>query len=169
MIADDGYVFPAATEPSLMPTPSPSATPSATPSPSERPPGRILVADDEAFFAEALAAMLHEEGFDVVSVVSDGARAIEAARALRPDVVLMDMKMPVMDGIEAARRIVSEQPLIQVLMLSAYEDTALREEAAATGVYCYLVKGCRPELLIDMVRKALDRRAVLGRRPAGGG
>jgi CheY-like chemotaxis protein len=156
MIAGDGYAFDA-----------PRGL-EASPVQDNPAPGRILVADDEAFFAEALAAMLHEEGFVVVGVVSDGARAVEAARALRPDVVLMDMKMPVMDGIEAARRIVTERPLTQVLMLSAYEDTALRE-AAATGVYCYLVKGCRPELLIDMVRKALDRRASLSRRPAAGG
>ena len=129
-------------------------------------PGKVLVVDDEVFFAEALAGMLEDEGFDVVGIASNGAMAVEAVRNLAPHAVLMDLKMPVMDGIEAARIITAEAPLVQILMLSAYEETALREEAAANGVYCYLVKGCRPEFLIEMVRKALTHRANQVRRIA---
>jgi DNA-binding NarL/FixJ family response regulator len=128
--------------------------------------GRILVVDDEAFFAEALAGMLEDEGFDVVGIASNGAEAVDAVRNLTPYAVLMDLKMPVMDGIEAARVIAAESPFVQILMLSAYEETALREEAAANGVYCYLVKGCRPEFLIEMVRKALSHRENQLRRIA---
>jgi DNA-binding NarL/FixJ family response regulator len=130
--------------------------------------GTVLVVDDEPFFADALAAMLRDEGFTVVGIESNGEAAVRAVGRLAPDVVLMDMKMPVMDGIEAARRIVEGSPLTQVLMLSAYEEISLREEATASGVYCYLVKGCPPDLLLDMVRKALLHRANLVRRAAAG-
>ena len=140
--------------------PVPVANANAAPAPI----GRILVADDEPFFAEALADMLTDEGFGVVGIVADGAQAIQATRELRPDVILMDLRMPVMDGIEAARAIVAEWPLVQVLMLSAYEETALRQEAAGKGVYCYLVKGCPPEMVLQMVRKALEHRSMLMRR-----
>jgi DNA-binding NarL/FixJ family response regulator len=136
--------------------------------PQEAQSGTILVVDDEPFFADALQAMLQDEGFTMLGIASDGRAAVEAVRSLAPDVVLMDMRMPVMDGIEAARIIASESPLTQVLMLSAYDETALREEASSNGVYCYLVKGCRPELVLEMVRKALAHRANLARRIEGG-
>ena len=131
--------------------------------------GTVLVVDDEPFFADALAAMLQDDGFTVVGIESNGEAAVAAVLRLGPDIVLMDLRMPVMDGIEAARRIAVASPFTQVLMLSAYEEISLREEAAANGVYCYLVKGCPPELLLDMVRKALIHRAGLERRAAAGG
>jgi DNA-binding NarL/FixJ family response regulator len=130
--------------------------------------GTVLVVDDEPFFADALAAMLQDDGFDVVGIETNGEAAVAAVERLGPDVVMMDLRMPVMDGIEAARRIAAASPLTQVLMLSAYEEISLREEAAANGVYCYLVKGCPPELLLNMVRKALIHRADLERRAAAG-
>ncbi len=128
--------------------------------------GRIVVADDERFFAEALADMLADEGYLIVGIANNGAEAVDAARTLEPHAILMDLRMPVMDGIDAARIITAELPLIQVLMLSAYEEAALREEATGSGVYCYLVKGCRPELVIEMVGKALERRTILARQAA---
>jgi len=124
----------------------------------------VLVADDEPFFAEALADMLTDEGFEVVGVVGDGEQAIDAVRSLHPHVVLMDLRMPRLDGIDASRIVTSQFPMVQVLMLSAYEETSLRQEATGTGVFCYLVKGCRPELVIEMVRRAVDRYDLLSRR-----
>jgi response regulator NasT len=126
--------------------------------------GRVLIADDEPFFAEALADMLVDEGFEVVGVAADGQEAVEAVRALQPHVVLMDLRMPRLDGIDATRIVTSEFPTVQVLMLSAYEETSLRQEASGTGVFCYLVKGCRPELVIEMVRRGIDRHDLLARQ-----
>jgi CheY-like chemotaxis protein len=158
---------PTAHEPTAPPTPALAPMPanaSAGPIAGSVPKGRVLIVDDEPFFAQALADMLMDEGFDVVGVVGDGEQAIEATRSLEPQVVLMDLRMPGLDGIEASRVITREFPIVQVLMLSAYEETSLRQEASLTGVFCYLVKGCRPELVIDMVRKALDRHDLLSRR-----
>ena len=134
-------------------------------SPEARQPGRVLIADDEPFFSQALAEMLEDEGIVVSAVVTDGERAVQAARTFHPDVIVMDLRMPVLDGLEAALRIRAVDPLVQILMLSAYEEAALRQEASEAGVYCYLVKGCRPELVIEMVHKALDRRRGLAGRP----
>ena len=126
--------------------------------------GRVLVADDEPFFAEALADMLTDEGFDVVGIVGDGEEAVNAVRSLQPHAVLMDLRMPRLDGIHASRIVTSEFPMVQILMLSAYEETSLRQEATGIGVFCYLVKGCKPELVIEMVRRAVDRYDLLSRR-----
>jgi DNA-binding NarL/FixJ family response regulator len=101
-----------------------------------------------------------------VLVAADGQEAVEAVRSLQPHVVLMDLRMPRLDGIDASRIVTSEFPLVQVLMLSAYEETSLRQEASGTGVFCYLVKGCRPELVIEMVRRGIDRYDLLERRAA---
>ncbi len=136
----------------------------AAPTPGVARTGRVLIADDEPFFAEALADMLGDEGFEVVGVVGDGEQAVEAVRSLHPHAVLMDLRMPRLDGIEATRIVTREFPMVQVLMLSAYEETSLRQEASGTGVFCYLVKGCKPELVIEMVRRAVDRHDLLSRR-----
>jgi response regulator NasT len=136
--------------------------------------GTVLIADDDGFSAEALADMLEDEGFSVVGVAIDGAQAVDAAFRLLPDVVLMDLRMPVMDGMEATRLISEGCQPVQVVMLSAYDDTALREEALHCGAFRYLVKGCQPELLLATVRDATARRrahtersaAFAGREPA---
>ena len=124
------------------------------PAAGQGPAPRVLVVDDELNVLMALCELLGDQGFDVVGRASDGRQAVELAAEARPDVVLMDMRMPILDGIEATRLIREWDPHVQVVMLSAYEDAGLRQGAQDVGVYCYLVKGCSPTLIGDMVRAA---------------
>lgn len=117
---------------------------------------RVLVADDDAMARESLAELLQEMGFEVVAAAADGQEAVRQAEVHEPDVVLMDARMPNMDGIEATRRIKARAPDVQVIMLSAYDEPVLRSGADEAGTYCYLVKGCGADLIAEMVRRAGD-------------
>jgi response regulator NasT len=110
-------------------------TPPAAPSSAKR----VLVAEDEAIIRLDLAEMLGEAGYDVVAQVGDGEQAVEQAKALRPDIVIMDVKMPVMDGITAAEHIGKER-ICPVVMLTAFSQTELVERARDAGVMAYIVK-----------------------------
>lgn len=107
--------------------------------PSETKTHRIVVAEDEALIRMDLTEMLVEAGHEVVGQASDGAQAVEMARELRPDIVVMDVKMPVMDGLTAAE-IVGREGLAAVVMLTAFSDSTLVERAAEAGVMSYVVK-----------------------------
>lgn len=100
---------------------------------------RIVVAEDEALIRMDLTEMLIEAGHEVVGQAPDGAQAVEMARQLRPDIVVMDVKMPVMDGLTAAE-IVGREGLAAVVMLTAFSDRTLVERAAEAGVMSYVVK-----------------------------
>ena len=100
---------------------------------------RVLVAEDEAIIRLDLAEMLREAGYDVVGQAGDGEQALEMARTLRPDIVIMDVKMPVMDGISAAEEIGKER-ICPVVMLTAFSQTELVERARDAGVMAYVVK-----------------------------
>jgi two-component system, response regulator PdtaR len=100
---------------------------------------RVLVAEDEAIIRLDLAEMLGEAGYDVVGQVGDGEQAVELARSLRPDIVVMDVKMPVMDGLTAAETIGRER-ICPVVMLTAFSQTELVERARDAGVMAYVVK-----------------------------
>jgi len=115
---------------------------------------RVLVVDDDQGFREMLRDFLADDGFEVIGEAPDGAQACNLAVELHPDVVLMDLRMPRMDGLEASRRIKSALPITQIIILSAYEDAALKRGAEEVGVYCYLIKGCPPSVLVDMLRFA---------------
>jgi DNA-binding NarL/FixJ family response regulator len=115
---------------------------------------RVLVADDDADIREALFEMLGEQGFTMVGAAEDGVQAVSLAKDLEPDVILMDLRMPGLDGIEATREITSRQPQVKVVMLSAYDDPALSSSATEHGAYCYLVKGCPPKLIGDVLVQA---------------
>ena len=113
---------------------------------------RVLVADDHELFAETLGLVLETHGVEVVGRAADGAEALGLARSQRPDVVLMDVHMPHVDGIAATRRITAELPGVRVLMVSssnAREDIAAAQAAGAVG---YVLKDAPlPDLLTALV------------------
>lgn len=122
---------------------------------------RVLVADDDVILGRALCDLLRQKGFDVVGQVSSGPEAIALSAEEEPDVVLMDFRMPMMDGLEAAASIQARSPLTQTVMFTAYDDETLTLEASETGVYCLLVKGCNPDLIVEVVKGAGARKREL--------
>lgn len=124
---------------------------------------RVLVVDDDVMLGGALCDLLRQKGFEVVGQVSSGPKAIEVSAVEAPDVVLMDFRMPMMDGLEAATLIQARAPLTQTVMFTAYDDESLNLEAAETGVYCLLVKGCSPDLIVEMVKGAAAHKRELER------
>jgi DNA-binding NarL/FixJ family response regulator len=127
---------------------------------------RVMVAEDDDAVRASLCTMLEHRGCEVVGRAIDGADAITVALETGPEVVLMDLRMPNVDGIEAARRIRHRHPTTQVIVLSAYDDESLRDLADEAGVYCYLVKGCPPSMVLDMVQRAAEFKRQLDERGA---
>ena len=117
---------------------------------------RVLIAEDEALIRLDLREMLEEEGFDVVAEVSDGATAVRMARELRPDLAILDLKMPVMDGIQAAEAI-TEERLSAVLILTAFSQRDLIEKARRAGAMAYLVKPFQKHDLLPAIEIAAGR------------
>ena len=117
---------------------------------------RVLIAEDEALIRLDLKEMLVEEGFDVVAEVSDGATAVRLARELRPDLAILDLKMPVMDGIQAAEQITRER-LSAVLILTAFSQRDLIEKARRAGAMAYLVKPFQKHDLLPAIEIAAGR------------
>jgi response regulator NasT len=102
----------------------------------------ILIADDEAVIRMGLRKMLERMGHRVVGAARDGVEAVELARRTKPDLVILDIKMPRLDGLQAAETIASERP-VPILILTAYSDRELVERAATLAVHGYLVKPIR--------------------------
>jgi len=117
---------------------------------------RVLIAEDEALIRLDLREMLEEEGFDVVGEVADGASAVRLARELTPDLVILDVKMPVMDGIEAAEAI-SRERLSGILILTAFSQRELVERARRAGALAYLVKPFQKHDLLPAIEIAISR------------
>jgi AmiR/NasT family two-component response regulator len=117
---------------------------------------RIIIADDESLIRMDLREMLTNLGYLVVGEVGDGQSAINLTWELRPDIVIMDIKMPDMDGIEAAR-ILTQERLAPVLLLSAYSQQELVQRAKEAGVASYLVKPFRESDLTPAIEVALAR------------
>lgn len=123
-------------------------------------PRRVLVAEDEALIRMDLAEMLAEEGYDVMAAVEDGEKAVAQTRALRPDLVIMDVKMPRLDGIAAAEQIASER-IAPVVMLTAFSQRDLVEQARDAGAMAYLVKPFTQTDLAPAIEMAVTRFAEL--------
>ncbi len=123
-------------------------------------PKRVLVAEDEAIIRLDLAEMLREAGYDVVGQAGDGEQAVEMARSLTPDIVIMDVKMPVMDGLTAAETIGAER-ICPVVMLTAFSQTELVERARDAGVMAYVVKPFTASDVTPALDIALSRWAEL--------
>ena len=121
---------------------------------------RVLIAEDETIIRIDLAEMLERAGFDVCAQARDGAEAVELARSEQPDVAVLDVKMPRLDGIEAARRILDERP-IPIVMLTAYGQDELVSRAVEAGVFGYLVKPFRESDLAPAIRTARARHDEL--------
>jgi AmiR/NasT family two-component response regulator len=117
---------------------------------------RIIIADDESLIRMDLREMLANLGYLVVGEVGDGRSAVNLARELRPDVVIMDIKMPDMDGIDAAK-ILTEERIAPVILLTAYSQKDLVERAKEAGVVGYMVKPFREADLIPAIEVALAR------------
>ena len=117
---------------------------------------RVVVAEDEALIRLDLVSLLEDAGYEVVAAVADGQAAIEAVETLKPDLVLMDVAMPVLDGVTAASKI-TEQKLAAVVMVTAYSQVELVERAADAGAMGYLVKPIAPTSLIPAIEVALAR------------
>jgi response regulator NasT len=121
---------------------------------------RILVAEDETIIRLDLRALLESAGFDVCAEAKDGEEAVELARSAEPDLAVLDVKMPRLDGIEAARRILEERP-IPIVMLTAYGQEELVSRAVEAGVFGYLVKPFREQDLLPAIAAARARHDEL--------
>jgi AmiR/NasT family two-component response regulator len=121
---------------------------------------RILVAEDETIIRLDLVEMLQRAGLDVCAEARDGEEAVALAREHEPDLAIMDVKMPNLDGIEAARRILDERP-IPIVMLTAYGQDELVSRAIEAGVFGYLVKPFREQDLLPAIQTARARYAEL--------
>lgn len=117
---------------------------------------RVLIADDEALLRLDIREMLEYAGHTVVGEAENGKAAVAAAEKEKPDLVIMDVKMPVMDGLEAAR-IIGEAKLAPVLLLTAYSQQEIVKQATDSGVFAYLVKPIREEELFPAIEIAISR------------
>jgi DNA-binding NarL/FixJ family response regulator len=113
---------------------------------------RVVIADDQALLRTGFRMILTSGGLDVVGEAADGAEAVAAVRKLRPDVVLMDIRMPTMDGLEATRRILEQSPGCRVLMLTTFDLDRYVYDALAAGASGFLLKDVTPEHLVAAVR-----------------
>ena len=116
----------------------------------------VVIAEDEVLIRMDLKEMLTEEGYDVVGEAGDGQRAVELAMELRPDLVMLDVRMPVLDGIAAAEAI-AVQRIAPVVMLTAFSQRELVERARDAGAMAYLVKPFTPADLVPAIEVAMSR------------
>ncbi len=129
---------------------TPTADPTGTP------PRRVVIAEDEALIRLDLAEMLREEGYQVVGEAGDGQEAVDLAESLRPDLVIMDVKMPRRDGIDAAAEIAAKR-IAPVVLLTAFSQRDLVEKARDAGAMAYLVKPFSISDLVPAIEVALSR------------
>jgi DNA-binding NarL/FixJ family response regulator len=115
---------------------------------------RILIADDHALFRDGLKSLLKVEGHEVVGEARNGREAIDLARKLKPDVVLMDVAMPEMDGITATRMLIAEMPELKIIILTASEDDAKLFDAIKSGAQGFLLKNLEADDFFSMLDRA---------------
>ena len=121
---------------------------------------RVLIAEDEALIRLDLREMLVEEGYDVCGEAGDGEEAVALAARLRPDLVILDIKMPILDGLAAAEKIAGER-IAPVVILTAFSQRDLVERARAAGAMAYLVKPFQKSDLVPAIEIAISRYAEL--------
>jgi DNA-binding NarL/FixJ family response regulator len=139
----------------------PNPTPGLAPEAAAAPPGelaragfRVLVVDDTASIRTEIRLLLEDAGLEVVGEADHGAEGVMLARELRPDVVVMDVRMPILDGIAATSYITRELPGTRVIVFSAFDDPQLAEAARAAGATGFLTKGTSPAAIAAAVQDA---------------
>jgi two-component system response regulator NreC len=129
------------------------------------PPIRILLADDHTMVRDGLRALLEpQQGFDVVAEAANGRECVEKTEETSPDVVMMDIAMPRMNGIEATRRILAAHPAIGVVILSMHQDESYVLQSLKAGAKGYLLKDSPREDILEAVRSVANGRAFLSRK-----
>jgi two-component system nitrate/nitrite response regulator NarL len=129
---------------------------------------RILLVDDQPLFRRALATLIAEQPLlSIVGEAQNGLEAVEMAYALQPDLVLMDVEMPVMNGVEATRRIREELPGVKVVILTVSEADDHLFDAIRFGAHGYLLKDLRPDQLYDLIRAVMRNETALSPAIAG--
>lgn len=126
---------------------------------------RVLIADDDPIIRLDLKQMLENLGYEVVAEGGDGQQAVDLARETQPDVCILDVKMPVMDGIEAVE-IITEENIAPTILLTAYSDKELVDRAKIAGVFAYLVKPFKPSDLppsIEVARTRFEQNQTLNK------
>jgi DNA-binding NarL/FixJ family response regulator len=124
---------------------------------------RVLVADDHPIFRDGLAMLLTSvDGIDVVGTAADGTEAVASALRLRPDLVVMDVQMPLLNGVEATRKLATEAPEIGILVLTMSEDDGTVFAAIRAGARGYLVKGAEQEEIVRAITTVASGGAVFG-------
>ena len=131
------------------------------------PPLRVLLVDDHALFRDGLSALLaYQNDFTVVGEAEDAESALKQARALEPDIVLMDIELPGEDGVTATQRLTMEMPAVTVVMLTVHDDSQTLFEAIKAGAQGYLVKNVRSRELLEQLRGLARGEAAISRRMA---
>jgi len=131
---------------------------------STKPSIRVLLVDDHPLFRKGIASLLSSEpGFEVLGEASDGQEAIEKARDLMPDVILMDISMPGVNGLEATQRIKQEIPYVRIVILTVSDEDQNLFEAIKSGAQGYLLKKIEPQTLFQTLRGVLEGEAPLSR------
>ena len=130
-------------------------------------PARVLIADDHELVREGFRRMLsYEEDLEVVGEASNGREAVELCRILNPDLILMDVRMPEMDGLEATRAIKVEQPSVSVLVVTTYENSDYLLEAIKAGAAGYVLKDASNRQLTNAMRRALEGESPINQELA---
>ncbi len=127
---------------------------------------RLMLADDHRMLREGLRRSMTERGFDVVGEARDGSEAVDLAAAIRPDVILMDVTMPELDGVEATRQIKARQPEVRIVMLTMHADQDVLAEAIRAGANGYLVKDCSTDEIASAIESVAGGETALSPRLA---
>ena len=114
----------------------------------------ILIAEDESELLEALRDMVEAKGYTVIAGTTQGGEAIDIAVREKPDLTLLDYRLPGIDGVAITRAIKAQSPNTQIIMFTAYDEMSLSVDATRAGVFAFLVKGCPPSLILQALERA---------------